>query len=143
MSGLQVEGKKINAILLNQGAFGYGKFYFDEMTLQAFETGLHKIESSLDRKFIYNALYDALKSCKVPASRLMKIILNNLPQETAVDILQDTLRFVVPSILSKFLHLEVNENVNAGMFDVCLDMMTQGNFKENPSAMEMLVSSSI
>lgn len=57
------------------------------MTLSAFETGLHKIESSLDRKFIYNALYDALKSCKVPASRLIRIIYNNLQHETAVDVL--------------------------------------------------------
>ena len=54
-------------------------------------------------------MYDLLKSQKLPASRVLKIILNNLGRETAVDVLQDTFRFVVPSILSKFLHLEVHE----------------------------------
>jgi hypothetical protein len=41
---------KIHAFLINHGAHGYGKFGIDELTLKAYETGLHKIESSLDRK---------------------------------------------------------------------------------------------
>ena len=73
--------------MINHGCHGYGKFCIDEMTLNALETGLHKIESSLDRKQVYNMMYDLLKSQKLPASRVLKIILNNLGHETAVDVL--------------------------------------------------------
>ena len=46
--------------------------------------------------------------------------MNNLGEETAVDVLQDTFRDVVPSILSKFLHVEVNEERNKQMFDLTM-----------------------
>ena len=61
-SSLMPANKKVNAFLINHGCHGYGKFGIDEMTLRAFETGLHKIESSLDRKQVYNMMYDLLKS---------------------------------------------------------------------------------
>lgn len=83
--------KRIHALLINHGAHGYAKFGIPELTLKALETGLHKIESSLDRKQIYNMMYDNIKSSKIPASRVLKIIMNNIEQETAVDVLQDTL----------------------------------------------------
>ena len=54
-------------------------------------------------------MYDLIKSGKIPASRVLKIILQNFEHESAVDVLQDVFRFVVPCILSKFLHNEVNE----------------------------------
>lgn len=49
----------------------------------------------------------------------------------------------MPSILSKFLHLDINENTNYQMFKLCLEIMKKGSFSDNPAAMEMLVSSSI
>ena len=79
--------KRIHAFLINHGAHGYGKFGIDEMTLKALETGLAKITSSLDRKLVLNMIYDLIKSQKIPASRALKIITNNLEHETAVDVL--------------------------------------------------------
>ena len=63
--------------------------------------------------------------------------------ETAVDVLQDTFRFVVPSILSKFLHQEVHEERSKQMFDLTMEIMLSGRFNEFPAAMETLVSSAI
>ena len=103
------QAKKVHALLINHGAHGYGKFRIDEMTLQALETGLYKIESSLDRKQIMNMMYDNIKSGKIPASRVIKIIINNLEHETAVDVLQDTLGFICNATLKSFLHSEVVE----------------------------------
>jgi len=65
---------------------------------------LHKIESSRERKSLMNIMYDQVKSCKLPASRVIATILNNLEHETAVDVMQDTLRFIVPTILKAYLH---------------------------------------
>ena len=38
------------AFLINKGAYGYGKFIYDENTIVAFESKLKLIEDSLDRK---------------------------------------------------------------------------------------------
>ena len=62
--------------------------------MQAFWTDLHAIESSLDRKLITNMMYDNVKSGKLPASRVLKIALNNIKKETAFDVIQDTLGFI-------------------------------------------------
>ena len=86
-AGAKAKNQKIHAFLINEGAHGYGKFIISEMTLKALETGMHKIESSLNRKQIMNMLFDMIKSGKVPASRVMKIILNNFEHEKAVDVI--------------------------------------------------------
>lgn len=39
-----------HAFLINYQAQGYAKFIIDDMTLNALETGLHKIKDSLTRK---------------------------------------------------------------------------------------------
>ena len=88
-------------------------------------------------------MYDLIKSGKIPAARVLKIIINNLEHETAVDVLQDTLRFVVPGILGKFIHTEVNEARNTQMFDLTMRIMKSGRFNAFPAAMETLLSSAI
>lgn len=142
-AGAKASGVKIHAFLINHGAHGYGKFIISEMTLKALETGMHKIESSLDRKQIMNMLFDMIKSGKVPASRVMKIILNNFEHETAVDVIQDTFRLLVPSILDKYLHAEVQSERSAQMFNLTIKMMTSGRFSAFPSVMEMLFNCAI
>ena len=137
------QGKKIHAFLINHGAHGYGKFGIDEMSLKAFETGLHKIENSLDRKQITNIMYDLIKSGKIAGSRVLNLILNNLQHETAVDVLQDTLCIVVPAILEKFLHPEVHEIWSTKMFELTIQIMKSGTFKQFNSAMETLLASAI
>ena len=63
-----------------------------------------------------NMMYDQVKSGNMAASRLIKILLNSLEHETAVDVLQDAYRFIVPACLNKFTHLEINEERTAQMF---------------------------
>ena len=113
------------------------------MSLKAFETGLHKIENSLDRKQITNIMYDLIKSGKIAGSRVLNLILNNLQHETAVDVLQDTLCIVVPAILEKFLHPEVHEIWSTKMFELTIQIMKSGTFKQFNSAMETLLASAI
>lgn len=134
---------KIHALLINQGAHGYAKFCVPELTLKAFETGLNKIESSQDRKMCLNMMFDLVKSGNLPASRLLNIILNNIQHETAVDVLQDTFRFLIPTIIDKYLHNEAVEGKSTQTFALLLKIMNSGRFNNFPSAMETLISSSI
>jgi len=113
------------------------------MTLTALETGLHKIESSRERKNTLNILYDQCKSGTVPAARVLHIITNNIEHETAVDVLQDTLRFIVPCILNNYLHEEVWESKKSQMFDLVMRILHSGRFEEYPSAIETLVTSAV
>ena len=75
-----------------------------------------------------NMMYDQVKSGKLAASRLLKILLNSLEHETAVDVLHDAYRFIVPACLNKFLHLEVNEERTNQMFDLTMRLMKSGRF---------------
>ena len=54
-------------------------------------------------------MYDNIKSGKLPASRVLKIVLNNIEHETAVDVLQDTLGFICNAILKNYLHSDVTD----------------------------------
>jgi hypothetical protein len=69
--------EKPEALLINQGAHGYAKFVIDEMTLTSLEKEgqLSKIESSLERKQLYNVMYDMIKNGKIAGSRLLHIVL--------------------------------------------------------------------
>ena len=63
---------------LNFNAYGYGKFIIDDMSLSAFENNLMHIKDRLNRKQVYCMLYDMIKCGAVSASRVMRIIENNL-----------------------------------------------------------------
>ena len=114
-----------------------------KLTLEALESGLHKIESSHERKNILNMMYDCCKSGQLAGAHVLRIIINNMQHEEAVDVLVDTLRFIAPTILSSFIHEEVYEARKSEMFDLTMNIMTSGNFKLFPSAMETLLTSSI
>ena len=88
-------------------------------------------------------MYDNIKSGKIPASRVLLIIMNNIGEETAVDVLQDTLGFISRAVLNSFLHSEAVERRTEELYNIVMDIMTSGRFNEFPSAMEALVSSAI
>ena len=88
-------------------------------------------------------MYDNIKSGKIPASRVLKIIINNIGHETAVDVLQDTLGFVTNAIIKNYLHIEVVEERQAELYNIVMGIMTSGRFNEFPSAMESLTSNII
>ena len=71
-------------------------------------------------------MYDNIKSGKIPASRVLKIVLNNIEHETAVDVLQDTLTFICNGILKGFLHTEVIEQRTEQLYDIVMNIMTSG-----------------
>jgi len=137
------QAKKVCAFLINYDCHGYGKFEIDDLTVSKLETDLHKIERSLERKSVMNILYDQVKSGKLPASRVIRILLNNLEHEPAVDVIQDAFRFVVPAMLSRFLHEEAQDARKADLLVMVLKIMDSGRFNDNKAAMELLTNSAI
>ena len=137
------QSKAIHCFIVNHEAHAYGKFNIPEVTLNAFESQLHKLDSSMARKQQLNMMYDMIKSGKIPASRVLRIVRENMEKENAVDVLQDTFRFIIPGILGRYLHTEVIEQRNEEMFDMTMKIMMSGKFNDNAQAMEVLVNSAI
>lgn len=81
------------------------------MSLKAFETDLCKIEDKLTRKQIYLMLFQMVRYDNIPGSQAMKIISQNLKEETAEDILALVLQSLVPIIISKYLPETTSDSV--------------------------------
>ena len=137
------QAKKVCAFLINYECHGYAKFETDEMTMSKLENDWHKIENSRERKSIMNIMYDQVKSSKLPASRVLRVCINNLEHETAVDVIQDAFRFVVPSILSRFLHEEAQDVRKSELLQMVMRILQSGRFSDNLAAMELLTNSAI
>ena len=93
--------------MINHGAHGYAKFVIDETTINALETELHKIESSLDRKQIYNILLDMTVSGSIPGIRVIEIIKHNMAQNESEDVITEVFRSIVPVLIKRYIPHEV------------------------------------
>ena len=93
------------AYLVNYGDWGYGKFLIDERSLEAFKEGLQHVQDNLSRKLIHNTIYIMVRDAKMSADMFIKIIMNQIINESNQEIVQDqvfynmmvTLQFYVPS----------------------------------------------
>ena len=88
---------------INQGNYGFGKFRIDEKSIKAFTEGLHKVKGSMNRKQIFNILYDMLQEGDISGAQLLDICLNNIPHETETNVLGDVFKFIIPSLIKKYL----------------------------------------
>lgn len=88
---------------INAGNYGFGKFKIDEHSLHALEKSLYKIEKSMDRKQIYNILNDMLRTGDISGAQLLDIILKQIRQEKADDVLSDVFNSIVPVIIKRYL----------------------------------------
>jgi len=131
------------AFAINYKAYGYAKFVIDFMSLNKFERGnLCKIKDSLTRMQIYYMLYHMVRFNDVEGSRAMAVIVNNLQEETAEDILSLVLNSLVPVIISKYLPLSHCEITNREMFGVARAILESGRFQVE-STQQMIITSMI
>ena len=88
---------------------GFAKFNIDTKSLKAFEDNLISIEDSMSRKQIYNIMYDMLKENYLSGAQLLSICKQQLVKETAVDVLTDVMRFVIPVVIKNYIPLDIYE----------------------------------
>jgi len=105
---------------------GFAKFKFDAKSLKVFENDLHKVESSMSRKQIFNIMYDMLKTNDLSGAQLLQICKSQLVSETATDVLGDVLRFVVPSVIKSYIPLENYESSHHDIFECFLNVLSSG-----------------
>jgi len=84
-------------------------------------------------------LFDMIKSGHVAASRVIKIIKQNLIKETAEDVISDNLMFI-PVILSKYLPEDTYEQHNSDLFNIMFQILKQGTFADSVSAIQLIFS---
>lgn len=127
------------AIMVNHNAQGYGKFIIDDKSIGVFEERLHEIDCNLTRKQVYTILFDMIKSGTVPASRVIKVIRNNILHETAEDVISDNLMYI-PVILARYLPEESYDRENSDLFEVMIQMLESKKFSNSESTTQMIFS---
>ena len=99
-------------------------------------------------------MFDMIKSGSLPTSQALHIMLNNLEQESAVEILEDCLCRIIPCILTKYNHESMTtsggsfldnvfERSSGEIFNMTRRIMASGRFNKLPSVMEMLLLSAV
>ena len=115
----------------------------DELTIKVLETDLHKIKSSLDRKQLYNILYDMTISGKIAGIRVLEIMKHNIQYLESEDIIMEVFRSSMPALLKKFVPPEISFAISDEMFNLAMDILIKGYYKESASTQELLFSSAI
>ena len=87
-------------------------------------------------------MYDMIKSKRISASRVLAIILGNVENETAEDILQHLFQRLVPVIVGKYLPIEEYESTTRSLFELSLKLLASGRFTA-PSTKELFVDQAI
>ena len=65
-----------------------------------------------------------IKSKRIPASRVLAIVLANIEFEEAEDIIQEVFKRLVPTIVGKYMPLEDYEATTRSLFELSLKMLT-------------------
>jgi hypothetical protein len=75
-------------------------------------------------------MYDMLKENYLSGSQVLNICTSQLVNETAVDVLTDVMRFVVPVIIKSYLPLEQYESAHKNIFELFLNILKNGTIKD-------------
>lgn len=86
----------------------------------------------MSRKQLYNIMYDMLRQNDLAGARLLKICKQNLVRETAVDVITETFKMIVPSLIKNHIPLENYEECHHDIFELILDdILSSGIVKDN------------
>ena len=121
---------------INYKNHGFAKFKIDEKSLTAFEKNMTKIDDSMSRKQLYNIMYDMLRAQDISGVRLLNICKSQLVTETSVGVINDVMKFVIPSVIKNNIPLSIYESSHHDIFELILDnILTSGNLKDNATAL--------
>lgn len=109
MTQIEYDGSQsYKAILLNYEDETFIKVLLDEVSLTYFRDNLHKIQDPLTRSMIWRAFFDVVRDSKISSEEYIKIVIKNLPFETADDIVSNQMGFLhaaVHAMTPKKYHL--------------------------------------
>ena len=72
----------------------------DEVSLVYFRDHLHTIQDALTRSMIWRAFFDVVRDSKISSEEYVKIVIKNLPFETADDIVSNQMGFLHAAVHS-------------------------------------------
>lgn len=116
-----------HAFIINYGDWGYAKFLIDERSQVALEQDINKVEDLNERKFIYNILFDAVKSKKQPGSRILQMLINNLPGENSESVLLSGLK-LVSQIIDFFIPNEQSTEKSIEVYETIMKILESKKF---------------
>ena len=84
-----------------------------------------------------------LKSQEICGVEVLDIIMANFPQETQVDVIACCLQVVIPVIIKSYLPSRLYEEKKGQIFDMILNTLNTGNFKDDKATEGLLLTSLI
>jgi len=109
-----------HAFLLNYEDWGYGRFLIDKNSLEAFQEGVSKIESSLSRKLIHNTLFTMTREGQLSAHDFGNVIKKQMIHESNQDIVLEQLRYNMRVIFKNYIPDEYEMQESEEMFNFLL-----------------------
>jgi hypothetical protein len=67
-----------------------------------------------------------VKTGHAAGSRVLQFIAKNLSKETAEEILNDLLKFIVPSLIGKYVPIESQAKYDEQLFNACSSLLRSG-----------------
>jgi len=117
-------GKKLPyAFFVNLNCHGYAKFKIDPMSIKAFEQKLSLIESSMNRKQIYNMLYEMMKDGDISGAFMIEVYKKHLSSETNDSVISDSLQSSIPPIIKNYMPLENFEKEYEELFRLIVGLL--------------------
>ena len=73
-------------------------------------------------------------------AQVLEICKNQLKTESAADVISDTMKWLIPAIIKKYLPLDLYEKNQGEIFEMILDgVLTSGSLKEDKSTKHLVM----
>ena len=132
---------------INYMNYGFGKFIIDPKSMKVLEDNLVKIESSMSRKQLYNIMQDMLQidhtklgksEAILSGAQVLEICKSQMMKETAPDVISDTMRWLIPTIIKKYMPAEMYEKNQGEIFEMIVDgILTAGTLKNDKATLHL------
>ncbi|MGW5604719.1 aminopeptidase N [Streptomyces sp. NPDC003753] len=96
-------GKRPDLLLLNDGDLTYAKVRFDAESFETVQNALAGLPQPLSRAVVWNALRDAVRDARLPATTYLDTARTHLPHETDLALVDGVLAFASGHIADRYL----------------------------------------
>ncbi|MGV9561617.1 aminopeptidase N [Streptomyces sp. NPDC003480] len=131
-SAPQPLGKRPALLLLNDSDLTYAKVRFDPDSFKAVQSALSALPEPLSRAVVWNALRDAVRDGRLPATAYLEAARTHLPQETDLALTEGVLAFASAQVADRYLPPEERPAALATLARLCRDLIRRTEDGSHP-----------
>ncbi|MFF4955828.1 aminopeptidase N [Streptomyces sp. NPDC001222] len=125
-------GKRPALLLLNDSDLTYAKVRFDPDSFKAVQSALSALPEPLSRAVVWNALRDAVRDGRLPATAYLETARTHLPQESDLALAEGVLAFASAQVADRYLPPEERPAALAALARLCRDLIRRTEDGSHP-----------